>query len=115
MIVGHIVEVTIVVILLFLAPIVVYAIKLKTLKSFSLATIVKTLNRAYAAQLLTGILLYISMWIIGYNLDSGYRENLVLEIFVGTAYTYCIVGMFFYSPALVLLNLLKWIIGKSFQ
>ena len=101
MIVSDIGTVTILVILMFGFPILWNARKNGLLKSFSFFELIKTINKSLKIQGIIGVILILLTWIWNsaeFKFDS---------LFTGTTYTYLVVGIFMYLPALGILNLVK--------
>jgi hypothetical protein len=107
MIVSDIETVTILVILLLGIPILWNAHKNGLLKSFSFIDLIKTINKSLKMQGIIGLILIPLTWI--WNTADFIFDS----ILTGTTYTYLVVGVFMYLPALAFLNLIKLLIeGK---
>jgi uncharacterized membrane protein YgdD (TMEM256/DUF423 family) len=104
MIVDNIEIVTFFVILLFLIPVLWNLYKSKFHKYFSVIELIKLLNSALKVQVIFGIVLLPLIYI------SNTSDSLFYNILIGTAYTYVVIGVFIYSPSLMVLNLIKVLI-----
>jgi hypothetical protein len=113
MYVGNITLVTLIVIALFALPVVVIATRQNVNKPFNFLThFTKVFNRAFIIQVIVGVLLLISMFIIDTIEYSEGEGHDFFDTFIGTAYLYIVVGVFMYLPALGVLNLINWIVKK---
>jgi hypothetical protein len=112
MIVSHISMVTLFVVLLFAVPVLIIVIKQNIFTPFSLLRLTKTFNKAFLIQVLIGLIIALVAAVMDkvyYSNDSG---NTFAEIFIGTTYTYIVIGTFMYLPCLGLLNLISWLTRK---
>ena len=112
MIVSHIEVVTLIVIVLFAIPIAIRAFRIKgALRTFP--GVVQTFNRALIGQVLIGIVLGIVMALYDGKVYHAFASEYSIEIVMGTAYTFVIVGLFYYLPSLLLLNVVAWTVKRS--
>lgn len=107
MIVSDINTVTILVILLFAAPILWIAHRNELLKDLSFFKLIYTLNKALIIQGIIGLILVSLSWI--WNTASLGFDSLI----TGTSYTYLVIGFFMYLPALGILNLINFVAQKK--
>lgn len=111
-------------ILLFLLPIIFAVISERVLRSFNLKDIVKTLNKSLLVQVSLCLLLFLIVWSLNLKYssqDSDILENTLIE----TLYNFSVIGIFYYLPPLMILNLItkSWekqqdkfeLIGKNKQ
>ena len=101
MIVPDIEIVTILVVLFFGLPIIWNARKNGLLKSFNFIGLIKTINKSLITQGLVGLIL-ILLTLLWNSADFKFDSFVA-----GTTYTYLIIGIFMYLPALGILNLIN--------
>lgn len=92
-------------ILLFLLPIIFVVISERVLRSFNLKDIVKTLNKSFLVQVSLCLLLFLIVWSLNLKYssqDSNILENTLIE----TLYNFSVIGIFYYLPPLMILNLI---------
>lgn len=92
-------------ILLFLLPIIFAVISERVLRSFNLKDIVKTLNKSLLVQVSLCLLLFLIVWSLNLKYssqDSDILENTLIE----TLYNFSVIGIFYYLPPLMILNLI---------
>lgn len=92
-------------ILLFLLPIIFAVISERVLRSFNLKDIVKTLNKSFLVQVSLCLLLFLIVWSLNLKYssqDSDILENTLIE----TLYNFSVIGIFYYLPPLMILNLI---------
>ena len=109
MIVDNIGIVSLIVVLLFGVPIIWNSQKNGLLKSFSFIKLIRTINKSLIIQGIIGLILIILILI--WNLFA-LEINLIIA---GATYTYLVIGLFMYLPALGILNLIKLISVKKFK
>ncbi|MBC3758534.1 hypothetical protein H7U19_08975 [Hyunsoonleella sp. SJ7] len=109
MIVPDIEIVTILVIIFFGLPIIWNARKNGLWKSFNFIGLIKTINKALIIQGVIGLILILLTWL--WNSADFKFDSFV----AGTTYTYLIIGIFMYLPALGILNLIKLGIKKNLE
>ena len=107
MIVPDIEIVTILVIIFFGLPIIWNARKNGLWKSFNFIGLIKTINKSLTIQGIIGLILILLTWLL-YSADINF-----LSLVGGTTYTYLVIGIFMYLPALGILNLIKLGIKKK--
>jgi hypothetical protein len=115
MIGGTVTQVSIIVISLFIIPILLIAFRLNLFKSFSLGSFTKVFNRAFVIQFILGIFLLFASMFIGrsYNSNNSVSQlDTFYSLFLGSTYTYTVIGLFYYLPSLVLLNIITWLVIK---
>jgi len=105
MIVENIGIVTFLVVLFFGIPILWNSKKNGLFKNFDFGKLVKTINKSLIIQGIIGLILIILSWV--WNSSEFKFDSLI----VGVTYTYLIIGIFMYIPALGILNLIK--LGKQ--
>jgi len=93
-------------ILLFLVPIIWFSIPGKLYQNFSLKNFVRTLNKALIIQGFCGILMAIISKYLDTNIDSNIEMNFWEYLFFETTYYFTVIGLFYYLPPLVILNLI---------
>lgn len=92
-------------ILLFLLPIIFAVISERVLRSFNLKDIVKTLNKSFLVQVSLCLLSFLIVWSLNLKYssqDSNILENTLIE----TLYNFSVIGIFYYLPPLMILNLI---------
>ncbi|MCR9263104.1 MAG: hypothetical protein NXH86_03045 [Flavobacteriaceae bacterium] len=109
MIVPNIEIVTFLVIIFFGLPIIWSARKNELFKSFNFVGLVKAINKSLMVQGIIGLFLILMTWI--WNSADFKYDSLI----VGTTYTYVVIGLFMYLPALGILNLIKLIIENKLK
>ena len=109
MIVENIGIVTFLVVLFFGVPILWNAQKNGLWKSFNLIGLIKTINKSLIIQGIIGLILIPLTWL--WNSADFKFDSLIS----GTTYTYLIIGLFMYLPALGILNLIKLIAEKKIK
>ena len=107
MIVENIGIVTFLVVLFFGVPILWNAQKNGLWKSFNFIGLIKTINKSLIIQGIIGLILILLTWL--WNSADFKFDSFV----AGTTYTYLIIGIFMYLPALGILNLIKLGIKKN--
>ncbi len=95
----------IVTILLFIFPIILIAILNSLFQNFELKNIVITLNKSLLIQIAFGIILYLSVQFLP-NFNDKYESNIISDTIIETSIYYILIGMFYYLPCLILLNLI---------
>lgn len=109
MIVDNIGIVTFLVVLFFGVPILWNAKKNGLYKNLGFTKLIKTFNKSLIIQGIIGLILFILSWI--WNSTDSTFDSLI----VGTTYTYLVIGLFMYLPALGILNLIKLITHKKLK
>ncbi|KEY18719.1 hypothetical protein SAMN05421765_2819 [Kaistella antarctica] len=92
-------------ILLFILPIIFVVISERVLRNFNLKNIVKTLNKSFLVQFSLCLLLFLIVWSLNLKYssqDSNILENTLIE----TLYYFSVIGIFYYLPPLIILNLI---------
>lgn len=111
MIIENIEIVTIIVVLLFGVPVLIISSRQKLLKSFSLSKMTKTFNQSLLIQSIIGLTIGVGAFIINKLLYYGDgKGNMITDVIVGAAYTFIVIGTFIYLPALILLNIINFLI-----
>ena len=105
--------VTVLTILWFGGPIIFYSIRTQLFKTFSLGQLTKTFNRALPIQISIGVTFVILMSFFEKKYYSNGQGNNLTDIGMATAYTYVVIGTFFYIPALIILNFANRILRKK--
>lgn|SRR5690554_1162618 len=98
-------------VLLFLVPVLFFAFKRKAFSPFSFIKFVKSLNRALIVQL---ILAVISVGFMFY-LDSEYYtkgSNYITNVVMPGALNFVIIGIFYYLPSVIFLNIFAFILSR---
>src|SRR4051794_25360209 len=101
MIVSHITIVTIFVVLLFVLPVLIIAISQNIFKYFSLSRLKRTFNKAFLIQVFIGLTITIISEIFDEKFYSNDDGNIFAAVFIETTYTYTVIGVFMYLPALI--------------
>lgn len=109
MIVSNIGIVAFIVILLFGLPIFWSAKKKGLWSSFSFIGLLRSMNNSLVIQGIIGLILIFVTWL--WSLSDFEIPSLV----GGTTYTYLVIGLMFYLPILVVLNLFKLITKKCIK
>src|SRR5690606_15558139 len=109
MIVPNIEIVTILVVIFFGLPIIWNARKNGLWKSFNFIGLIKTINKSLIIQGIIGLILILLTWL--WNSADFKFDSFIAR----TTYTYLIIGIFMYLPALVILNLIKLGIKKNLE
>ena len=115
MIVGNIEIVTVLTILLFGLPLVVFSIKTNIFKTFSFGQLTKVFNKALVIQLIIALTLILMTYFFERGFYSNGQGNDLTDICMETAYTYLIIGTFFYLPGLIILNMINLILKKTIR
>ena len=89
-------------ILLFLIPVLTIAWKNRLFFDFTFKKVVRILNKSLIIQVSIGLLLFLC----AYFLDRNYRNDIVYETIIETSYYYIVIGIFYYFPPLIILNLI---------
>jgi hypothetical protein len=113
--VGNIEIVTILTILFFGISLLISIFRTDVMKRISLARITRTINHAFVIQVIIGLTFLISMLFLESKYYLNEQENDLRDIFVGTGYTYLMIGLFFYFPGLLLLNIINLIFKRKFS
>jgi len=109
MVVSNIEIVTILVTLLFGAPIFWNIQKSDLIKSFTFIRVIRIINKSLKIQGLIGVVLLILTWV--WTTANFKFDGLLISV----AYTYLVVGFFMYLPSLVGLNFIKFLIEKTLE
>ena len=113
MIIGNVEIVTVLTILLFGIPITISAIRTNLVKSFSLAQLTKTINRALVVHIIIGLAFTLTISFFEGRYYSNGTGNDLTDLCMGTGLAYLIVGTFFYIPGLVILNIVNLIFNRK--
>ena len=108
---SHIIVIYLIVILLFVIPLFLQAIRIKLFLNFNFLNLVKVLNRSIVLQLIIGL----GLTVIGALFDKVFYsddmyENIFLSIFIESIVCYTVIGLFFYLPAIGLINIINLLI-----
>jgi len=100
-------------IMLFLTPVLIISIRKNIFSQFSFSFLIKVLNSAFILQLVIGITFVFASLLIkkyggSYEYGHGNRSR---DLFLGAFMAYLII-MLIYTPALIILNISKLVIGK---
>lgn len=98
-------------ILLFGLPIVYFILKRKVFIQFSLKELLKSFNLAFIVQLILAGIFFISIEFLDKTIYVKGAGTDLTDIFMETSKTYLIIGIFCYLPALILLNLIGYLIS----
>ena len=104
--------VTILTILLFGLPVIIYGLRLKLFNKFLLNTLTNTFNKAAIIQIIIAVVLGVLSYTIDKTVYSNGHGNILTSVIINTALTHIVIGGFFYIPGLVLLNLINWIFKR---
>jgi hypothetical protein len=115
MMVPHIEIVTVLTIILFAYPILVYAMKNQILTGLKFSKITKVFNKAIVPQIPNAIILGVVAFILNKTVYTNGHGTIVTEIVAGTAMTYITVGGFFYIPGLIMINIINWIVHVAMK
>ena len=95
-----------IVILLFTIPLALRVIRINLIRNFSYLNFVKVVNRAFIFQLIIGVITAsISLYFDKVFYSDDKSGDIFSDIFIGSTYCYIIIGLFFYLPAVVLINI----------
>jgi hypothetical protein len=101
-------------VLLFVIPFGLLCIKRKTFKPFTILKLTRTFNRTLIYYGILSVILLATMKIIDVTVygkaDGG--GNDITETIIGAAYSYVVIGAFFYLPSVGLLNIINFAIQK---
>lgn len=100
------------VIILFAVPVLIVALNQRNHKHFSLPHVTKIFNRAFIIHLTVGLLIVLASYIIDKKVYMHHEGNFYSDMFMYSVMAYVTIGIFFYLPALGLLNLINWLILK---
>jgi hypothetical protein len=109
MIVGNIEEVTVIVVLLFLIPVLWNFYINRIFEKFTFVELIKTFNKSLKIQGIIAVALIPFSWI--WNKFDFVFDYIIAE----TVYTYIVVGIFMYLPSLAFLNLIKLILETRIE
>jgi hypothetical protein len=101
------------VIILFFIPVLIMSIRLAIFKSFSFRCLTKVLNKAFVIQIIIGIVSLVCAKIIDINLIYFEKAEWFRDLVVNSAIVFSVIGVFFYLPSLILINIANWIIIKN--
>lgn len=90
-------------ILLFIIPIISLLKFNFSFKTLYLKKITIYLNKSFLIQIALGIILFI---VVKYFLNFNYDSNIFYDTLIETSYYYIVIGIFYYFPCLILLNLI---------
>lgn len=102
----------IVIVLLFLVPVLFFAIKRKAFSPYSFKNLVKSFNRALIAQLVIAV---ISVGVMFYLDSESYTRgsNFFTGVIMPGALNFVVIGAFYYLPSVVILNIFAVILSKK--
>lgn len=109
MIVSNIEVITILVVIFFGFPIILNARKNELWDSFNFIELINTINKSLIIQGIIGLILILITLL--WNSANFKFNSFIAE----TTYTYLIIGIFMYLPALGILNLIKLGIKKALK
>jgi hypothetical protein len=113
MIIKHPALISCIAILILIAPVIILGQKRSILKSFDFCSLLRLLNTALIYQFITGIILIIPVLLIESPIMMRFANKSQFTDFVyGSAISYLGFGIVFYSPAILLLNIINWLIMK---
>ena len=92
-------------ILLFILPILFFVISESVLRNLNLKNLVKILNKSFLVQVSLCLILFLIVWSL--NLKYSSQNSLNLEnTLIETSYYFSVIGIFYYMPPLIILNLI---------
>lgn len=100
MIISHVEIVSILTFILYLSPF------LYTWKKYKL---IKFVNISFIIQVVIGIILTLLFLALNTWISI---DNFIMNILLETTYTYIMIGLFYYTPSLILLNIVGMIYKK---
>ena len=96
-------------VLLFFLPVLFFSIKSNIFYLISLKCLTLTLNKALLIQIFEGLILIIISKSFGHHelghIEGRFPENLILE----TTLYFLIIGLFYYLPFAIILNIINFI------
>lgn len=95
----------------FILPMVYTFYRLKTHTNFSLAKIRQLFNYTLLLQLLLGLILYLTFLVFGRDIFGNLTKTEMFQMLYMATFWFYIIGVFFYIPAVILLNLTLGIIN----
>ena len=108
--------VNLITVLLFAIPLLWIFIRRKTFKPFTFQKLTTAFNWTLLYYAIFSIILLATMKIVDttvYGNANSSQGNDISEITIGAAYSYVVIGAFFYLPSIGLINLINWVIRKS--
>ena len=99
-------------ILFFLIPIFFVANEKKLFDDFNLKKIIRVLNKSLIFQIILGIILGVASYYLD-GKNNADKSNLFYGILIETFIYFSTIGLFYYLPALLFLNLISKIFKKK--
>ncbi|HTO38842.1 MAG TPA: hypothetical protein VL021_10485 [Brumimicrobium sp.] len=99
-------------VLLFLVPVLFFAFKRKAFSPFSFKNLMKSFNRALIVQLVMGIIFVAIMFYLDSQSNTQSGSNFTKDVVMKGATNFIIIGVFYYLPAVVFLNVFAFILSR---
>jgi hypothetical protein len=93
----------------FCLPVLYFIMTRKAFWPFSLSQLTKSFNLALIVQIVLGFLFLGLMMLIDKKIYGEGHGTYLTDVFMNTGMTYSVVGVFFYVPGLILLNLISYL------
>jgi hypothetical protein len=95
--------------LLFAMPLVILAMKPDLFRRFTFDKLIVIFNKALLPQVIVGLFTLLIAFVFYKTFYANGEGNIFTDIFIETAYCYCIIGLFMYLPSVRLLNIIKFV------
>jgi len=97
---------------MFLLPVLRHCIKNKLFRDFKFSKLTKTFNNAILLQIIVGVTALLISSILDKIFYTNGNGNAFTETFIESSYNFIVIGLFYYLPALGLLNIINWLTKK---
>ncbi len=109
---DHLIYTSIVVVLLFIIPIFIKAFQNRLLKSLTFNNFIRVLNKSLLIQIIVGIILLPNMYILSEQFYRNSDGNILTDIVINVGFCYVVIGMIYYIPGIIILNIIKFCINQ---
>ena len=109
---NHLIYISVIVVLLFIIPIFVKAYQNSLLKSLTFNNFVRVLNKSLLIQIIVGIILLPTMFILDKQFYRNSDGNILTDLVINVGFCYIVIGVFYYIPGIIILNIIKFCINK---
>ena len=109
---NHLIYISVIVVLLFIIPIFVKAYQNSLLKSLTFNNFVRVLNKSLLIQIIVGIILLPTMFILDKQFYRNSDGNILTDLVINVGFCYIVIGVFYYIPGIIILNIIKFWINK---
>jgi hypothetical protein len=97
---------------MFLLPVLRHSIKNKLFRDFKFSNLTKTFNNAILLQIIVGVTALLISSILDKIFYTNGNGNIFTETFIESSYNFIVIGLFYYLPAIGLLNIINWLAKK---